>query len=187
VLNRAGASAAVRDKTLAATILERWGIPSPRSLLAAEPAQLAAEAARGQLVLKPPRGYHGAGVTVLEDPRDLPPREAYPEGVFAQEYLSRARTDLKLFAIGDSVFGVRKTFATDSFIRSGEPVRISPELEALARRCGQAFGLELYGLDIAEPEEGTPSVLDVNYFPGYRGVPDAARLLADHIGNAARR
>ena len=126
------------------------------------------------------RGRSGAGT-----PAALPGPDRYPDLVFAQDYLAHARTDLKLFAIGDDVFGVRKAFSPDSFRRAGKPSRLSPELEELARRCGRAFGLELYGVDIAEDAAGAYGV-DVNYFPGYRGVPDAAGRLADYIQKLAR-
>jgi ribosomal protein S6--L-glutamate ligase len=188
VLNRARASSLAKDKLLAAAILARAGIPAPRSLGARRPSQLAdyIEADR-PLILKPHRGYHGAGVTVAEQPSELPPTDVYPEVVFAQEYLAGARRDLKVFAIGDDIFGVRKVFAADSYLRAGEPTVLSPEIEQLARRCGAAFGLEMYGLDVAEDPQTGPRVIDVNYFPGYRGVPDAARRVADYIAQAARQ
>jgi ribosomal protein S6--L-glutamate ligase len=171
VLNCCSASARAKDKVLAAMTLLRAGIPAPRSLVAAQADQLAAEVANGPLLLKPHRGYHGAGVRVADTPATLPPAGAYPDLVFAQDYLAGARTDLKVFVIGDEVFGVRKAFGPDSFLQAGEPVLLSAEIENIARHCGEAFGLGLYGLDIAEDETGL-YVLGVNYFPGYRGVPD---------------
>jgi ribosomal protein S6--L-glutamate ligase len=155
-------------------------------LAVAQSAQLAAHLS-GPLILKPHRGYHGAGVAVVDGVEDLPGPEAYPEVVFAQDYLSRARLDLKVFAIGDEVFGVRKAFAGDSFLRAGEPTPLTPEIEDIARRCGQVFGLELYGLDVAEDPERGPQIIDVNYFPGYRGVPGAARKIADYIAHVVEQ
>jgi ribosomal protein S6--L-glutamate ligase len=184
VLNRASASALAKDKVQAAAALLTAGIPTPRSLAAARPVQLGAEMADGPLILKPHRGHYGAGITVVETPAAFPGEEAYPGLVFAQRYLSRARTDLKVFGIGDEAFGVRKPFSPGSFLREGRPCPLSPEVEDIARRCGRAFGLTLYGLDIAESEDG-PQVVDVNAFPGYRGVPDAARRLAEHISGAS--
>jgi ribosomal protein S6--L-glutamate ligase len=185
VVNCAAASARAKNKVLAAATLLGAGIPAPRTLVAGLPAQLAAKLVDGPLMLKPYRGYHGMGITVVDTPRALPAPESYPDLVFAQEYLARARTDLKIFAIGDQVFSVRKAFTPDSFRRAGERAPMSPELEDLARRCGLAFGLALYGLDIAEDERGA-WVVDVNYFPGYRGVPNAAHLLAAFVQKAAR-
>ena len=186
VLNGCCASARAKDKVLAALTLLRAGLPAPRSLVAAHVAQLAAEVAKGPLLLKPHRGYHGVGVRVVDTPATLPPSDAYPDLVLAQDYLAGACTDLKVFVIGAEVFGVRKAFGPDSFLRAGEPVPLSAAVERIARRCGEAFGLELYGLDLAEDDTGL-YVVDVNYFPGYRGVPDAAARLARYIVSVARQ
>src|SRR5919202_2958749 len=70
VLNRASASLRAKDKILTAATLARAGLPAPRSLAAAEAAQLAGSL--GPLILKPPRGYHGAGVAVATSPEELP-------------------------------------------------------------------------------------------------------------------
>jgi len=169
-----------KDKVLTAATLARAGIPAPRSLAAAEPALFLPELARDPLILKPPRGYHGVGITAVEDASLLPSPGVYPDFVFAQKYLARARKDLKIFGIGEKVFGVRKPFSTDSFSRTGEACELPPGVEETARSCARAFGLELYGLDMAETEQGV-SVIDVNYFPGYRGVKDAPQHLAAFI------
>jgi ribosomal protein S6--L-glutamate ligase len=186
VLNSCSASARAKDKVLAALTLLRAGIPTPRSLVAAHVDQLAAAVAHGPLMLKPHRGYHGSGVRVADTPATLPPADAYPDLVFAQDYLAGARTDLKVFVIGKEVFGVRKAFGPGSFLQAGEPVLLAAEVERLAQRCGEAFGLSLYGLDISEDDTG-PYVVDVNYFPGYRGVPDAADRLARYIVSVTRQ
>ena len=185
VLNTCVASGLAKNKVVAAARLLAAGLPSPRSLATAHPAQLAPQVAAqptGGLILKPHRGHYGLGIAVAARPTDLPDAFADHEVVFAQEYLSQARTDLKVFGIGDRVFAVRKTFnAGDSFARSGAPTLLPPPVEDIARRTGRAFGLELFGLDLAESPDGRVDIVDVNAFPGYRGVPDGARHLADYI------
>jgi ribosomal protein S6--L-glutamate ligase len=185
VLNRASACAFVKNKVFAAATLLQAGIPTPRSIIAARPEQLTIEAAKAPLILKPYRGYHGAGITVVETPAALPDKAAYPDLVFAQTFLGHTRTDTKVFAIGEELFGVRKAFAPDSYLHAGTPVELSAEVYNLASRCRDVFGLELYGIDVAENDDG-PRVVDVNYFPGYRGVPGAARRLADYVTTAVR-
>lgn len=56
----------------------------------------------------------------------------------------------------------------------------------LARRVGAATGLEVYGADVLVGDDG-PRVVDVNAFPGFRGVPDAAEAVARHVLVVARR
>lgn len=179
VLNAARASAVVKDKILAASVLAAAGIPAPAAFAAREARQLAGRAARAPLICKPVRGYHGVGVALLEGPGDGPGTEDHSL-VFAQEYLGQSRTDLKIYGIGDQVFGVRKVFARDSYTQGGEPVALPPRLAALARETAAAFGLQLFGLDVAEQGDDY-RIIDVNYFPGYRGVPAAAERLTRYI------
>jgi len=190
VINTALATTRTRNKVVAAATLFGASIPTPRSLAAARPAQLRADlSCGGALVLKPHRGHYGVGVSVAESPTGLPMDEKFcdPDVVFAQSYLGSARADLKVFGIGAEVWGVGKRFvAGQSFAAGGEAVPLPPEVEALARRTARAFGLELYGLDLAEGPDSTVWVLDVNAFPGYRGVPGAAERLAARLFAEAR-
>jgi ribosomal protein S6--L-glutamate ligase len=189
VLNTCAATWRARNKVLAAATLLGAGLPTPRSVAAGHPAQLRAEvAARRPLILKPHRGHYGLGIRVARTPAELPAAEDFAdrEVVFAQHYLAGARTTLKVCAIGDAVIGIRKPFVPgNSYAQGGEPWPLAPEVEELARCAGRAFGLELYGLDLAEGEDGAQWIVDVNAFPGYRGVPDAAYRLADHIRRRA--
>src|SRR2546425_7123089 len=56
----------------------------------------------------------------------------------------------------------------------------------ISLRCGRAFGIDLYGVDIIE-SEGMPYVVDMCSVPGFKGVPDAPRLLAQYFYAAAER
>ena len=80
---------------------------------------------------------------------------------------------------------MQKPFSETSFAVPGRPVPVSEEVRRIALRCGEVCGLGLYGLDIIESPHG-PFVVDVNYFPGYKGVPDVAPLIADYIDGYAR-
>ena len=78
-----------------------------------------------------------------------------------------------------------KPFSETSFTQPGRPCPVSEEVREIALRCGRVFGLGLFGLDLIEGPDG-PVVVDVNYFPGYKGVPEAAPLIADYITDYAR-
>src|SRR5918999_950230 len=70
--------------------------------------------------------------------------------------------------------------------RRPAPIELTPELIALARRCGELFGLELYGVDCVETSDG-PLVIEVNDFPNYMGIDEAdERLVAYVVGRAGR-
>jgi ribosomal protein S6--L-glutamate ligase len=184
LLNRYPACAAVRDKVVAAGRLRAAGIPAPRTWVTHDLGLLESLLQRGPLVVKPQNGLHGAGVHVLRRTADLaalPP----PDGPqLVQELVQGIGTDLKLYVVGGRVFGVRKPFSRDSYAEPGEPCEVPEAARDIALRCGRAFGLGLYGLDVIESPDG-PVVVDVNYFPGYRGIPGADALIADYVERLA--
>ena len=106
--------------------------------------------------------------------------------MLVQEHIPGPGEDLKVYVVGDQVFAVRKPFSETSFAVPGRPVRVDAEVRALALRAGRALGLGLFGLDVIESPAG-PVVVDANYFPGYKGVPDAGRLIGEYIDEHARR
>jgi glutathione synthase/RimK-type ligase-like ATP-grasp enzyme len=56
----------------------------------------------------------------------------------------------------------------------------------LARRVGQVFGLDLYGVDVLETPEGL-MLVDINDFPSFYGVPRKVASVAEYILHAAYR
>jgi ribosomal protein S6--L-glutamate ligase len=171
----------VRDKALTAARLRAAGIPAPQTWLTADPMTLAPLLDRTSLVIKPLRGLHGRGVQRV---RNLPELEAVPRGepLVAQEYVPGPGRDLKLYLVGDKVFAVRKPFSATSYVRDGESCRPPDAAREIALECGRALGLGLYGLDLVDG----PVVVDVNYFPGYRGVPDPVQHIAGYVEAYAR-
>ena len=63
---------------------------------------------------------------------------------------------------------------------------VTPELDDLAGRVGQVFGLDIFGVDVVETPEGWVA-LDINDFPSFGLVPDAAGLMARTIERIAER
>ena len=48
-----------------------------------------------------------------------------------------------------------------------------------------AFGLQLFGFDILIAVDDTMLVVDVNYFPSYKEVPNFPALLAKYLTDRA--
>jgi ribosomal protein S6--L-glutamate ligase len=46
--------------------------------------------------------------------------------------------------------------------------------------CGEAFGITIYGVDVIR-SEGQHWLVDMSSFPGFKGVPQAGRRIADHL------
>lgn len=177
----------LRNKVVVARRLQTAGVPTPESFVTAHPEQLAPLLDDGPLILKPYRGTQGKGIHIIwsADELDNVPTNRGP--VFAQRYHVSDGRDRKIYCIGEQVFGVMRGWPARTYEEKiGEPFTITPELREIALRCGRLFGLTMFGLDVIF-SEGAPYVVDVNGTPGFKGVPDAALRLADHIYAAAQR
>lgn len=193
IMNPYPAAAALRDKVVSTRMLQAAGVPVPETWVASDARQLVPLLDGGPLIVKPYRGSQGRGVRVVRDAAALADGAA-PGGeegalVFAQRFhpADGAGTDLKLYAAGGRAFGVRRVWPPRTYEdKLGQPFEVTPELCEVARRCGAALGVELFGVDVVM-SGGRPWVVDMQSFPGFKGVPDAARLLADAVLAAARR
>jgi len=178
---------ALHDKIVTARILQSAGVPVPATYVASRPELLAPLLARGPLVLKPYRGSDGVGVRVVKSGAELAALPAGRDPMFAQRYHAPQGRDRKIYVVGERLFGVKKVFPPQTEQdRRGEPFTPRPELCEIARRCGRAFGIDLYSVDIIE-SEGKPYVVDMCSIPGCGGVPDAPQHLASYLIAAAER
>ena len=169
------------NKIVASRTLEAAGVPTPAAYVASQPQQLLALLDLGPLVVKPYQGAGGHQVRIIRTPAELAEVNCGREPVFAQRYHANDGRDRKIYAIDGRLFGVKKVFPRRTEEEKyGEPFTLSPELREIAVRCGRAFGIDLFGVDIIE-SEGVPYVVDMCSIPGFKGVPDAPRLLAQYF------
>ncbi len=187
ILNPYPVTACCRDKIVATRVLQSAGVPVPETFLSVQPSYLAPLLEEGPLVIKPHRGSKGRGVQVVWDADELGDVAGSGGPVFAQRYHEPAGRDRKLYCMGGQLFGVKRVWPARSYQdKVGEPFTVTAELREIALRAAEAFGIDLFGLDIVV-SDGRPYVVDLNPFPGFKGVPDAALRLADYLYAAVRR
>jgi ribosomal protein S6--L-glutamate ligase len=173
-----------RNKIVCYQMLRKACVPVPKAWITSDLGSLAPLLRQHALILKPVMGWRGEGVRVIRDEKELAALPQVQSPLLIQEYIENPGEDLRLYVAGEEVFGIRKRFSDTSFAVDGEPVPVSREIRSIARLCGRIFGLQLYGIDVIEGADG-PRVVDVNYFPGYKGVRNAAYAVAEHIENYA--
>jgi ribosomal protein S6--L-glutamate ligase len=194
VLHAAGATiinpypsvVAMRDKIVSTKMLQSAGVPLPETWFASKPEQLASLLKEGPIVVKPFwAASQGRGVQIVKTENELSTVITEDGVVFAQRYYQPDGRDHKLYVIGDRVFGVRRVWPPKTLEdKLGEPFDVPDEMREVALGCGRAFGVGLYGVDLIT-SGGKPYVVDINTFPGFKGVPNAAGLLAEQILNSA--
>jgi len=202
LLNDYPATMKVRDKVLTCTMLLQAGIPTPRTFVTDSIETLRDVVKRMPIVVKPWRGRRGMGIEVCMNEAEfdaLVARRADDAAgdeddgggedgtalgerlIFAQEYEEHEPYDYKAYAIGDYVHAIKRIFpAKTKEEKLGTPVGDDPALEDLVRQCGKVFGLDLYGVDLVKTPKGY-SVIEVNCFPGYKGVPEGGEKIAQFV------
>ena len=187
IVNPYPVTVALRDKIISCRILQSAGVPTPATYVVSHADRLAPLLDGGPLVVKPYQGACGFDVRVVRNLTDLADVRSGKDPVLAQRYHAPEGRDRKIYSIGGRLFGVKKIFpALTEAEKHGEPFTPTPELCEIALRCGRAFGIDLYGVDIIE-SEGQPYVVDVSSIPGFKGVPDAPAHLAAYFYAAAER
>jgi ribosomal protein S6--L-glutamate ligase len=182
LLNPFPACLAAQNKIVAVERMRTAGIPTPRSWVTGDPEQLRSIVADCPVILKPYAGGRGLGIRVVHSPHELAKAPRPQEPVLIQEYIPHD-DELKVYVIGEDVFALRTRPESRDAPRWPSPLR--RDVREIALRCGRLFDLHLYGLDIVESAAG-PLVVDLNYFPSYRDVPQAAVRMADFIDAYAR-
>jgi len=191
VLTPSGPIAAVRDKPRTALRLAELGIPMPPTFMADAPATLTElGGTRFPMLLKPHAGDNARGIALARTPEELDELEWHDGMVVAQQFVETDGYDLKIYAVGDRVWGVRRPSPLNLGRRPRdrqefELVALDESRRELARACGRAFGLALFGIDVLESPEG-PLVVDVNEFPNYTGIDEAVEAAGRLVLDSAR-
>lgn len=196
-INRREAIAAVFNKAEMTASLSSAGISIPRTFLG-PPHELANRLPIDAypVVLKPVYGDNCRGLKIVRSDNEMADTN-WPEPVaLAQRFHATDGFDLKLYGIGRNVWAVRKPSCLAAALKESDssetaapaipyPVPLTRDMETLARRCADLFGLELFGVDCIETPEGI-LVIEVNDFPNYSGVDGANETLAEYVIRAAR-
>jgi ribosomal protein S6--L-glutamate ligase len=188
VVNTFAACNLTRDKVATTAVLAAAGVPVPASWVTGQAQRLRQLVQDGPLWLKPPRGSQGVGVQRLASVGELDAAgtlEVDPFGLplplFAQREVPSAGCDLKVYVVGDQMWAIARPFPARTLQEKlGTPAHIAPPIREAAEACGQALGLELYGVDVLVAGDQF-FVVDVNAFPGYKGVPAAAGATATYL------
>jgi ribosomal protein S6--L-glutamate ligase len=176
--NGIAATIAVKDRARSVQTLAGAGVPVPTTVPVDAWPALRDKTAGRPVVVKTAAERTGRGRGVLVAARgDLPPEAPFEGPYVAQDYVPNDGMVHKVYVAGRQAAGLLKRQSADGPAAAFAP---DPGLIALSLRVGAALGLEIYGVDVLSGPDG-PVVIDVNPFPGFRGVPDAARLIADHL------
>jgi ribosomal protein S6--L-glutamate ligase len=191
VVNSPAATAAALDRAVTAEVLDRAGVPAPRSWSVPAMRCLAyGPALPWPLVVKSRTSSRRDLVRLVTSRTELV--EMLPEWgdepVVAQEFAANDGFDIKVWVIGGDMSAARRRSALESTDKSSDellnPADLPEDWTRAARDAGAALGLQLYGVDLLITG-GTPVVVDVNPFPGFRGARGPADALLRFLSTVA--
>ena len=180
IVNSVDACIMVQNKMLCLNMLHNAGIRVPQTWLTGDFALMRSFLEKMPLIIKPIMSGRGKNIFIVHTQNHLAAIPFIPGTMLVQEYIEDKQQDLKIYVINNECFGICKPFSPGSYQFCGEACSLTAQHKAIALKCGKIMGLDLYGVDMIESSSG-PVVVDVNYFPSYRGVKDAGVYLADYL------
>jgi len=190
------------DKYRALYLMERRGLPVPRTAVAegVREAMQAFHELGGDVVVKPLFGSRGVGSTRISDPevarRIFNTLAFHHHVIYLQEFIPHGNSDIRAFVIGGEVVAsMRRVSATwKTNVSQGakpEPAKLNRRLKELATEAADAVGCRVAGVDILEGPRG-PLVVEVNSQPGWMGIQSVtpfniAGRIADYVISEVRR
>ena len=115
----------------------------------------------------------------LEELQALAPQWS-KEPIVLQEFAAGDGWDIKIWVIDKHIFAARRRTpleqGADKIDIPIAPDELPEEWSRITHEIGRVFDLQLYGVDLLLTANG-PIIVDVNSFPGFRGVPGAADAL----------
>lgn len=187
VVNSWSASLACQDRWRMTELMLAANLPWPQTRHFASLAEAVRESSSlsansWPLIIKSRYSHRGDLVDKLEHPSQLQALLANweQEPVVFQEFVPGDGWDIKLWVIDQQVFAARRRTPLEaSASKEDFPIAakdLPPAWKELALAIGQAFTMPLYGVDLIITANG-PLIVDVNAFPGFRGVPGASEAL----------
>ncbi len=199
VWNSAQAIERCVDKSMTTFLLEKAGLPTPRTF-AVEGAEAAHKIAarellQAPLVLKPLFGARGRGIRLIRKLTDLPPEEEVNGVYYLQHYVTRHGPpflDFRVFVCAGEVVAMMGRRGDDwvtNVNRGAAPERVpgsrENELADLALAAVAAVGANFAGVDIVQAVDGRLLALEVNSMPAWSGLQSVVKVnIADAIASA---
>jgi hypothetical protein len=195
----------VRDKASFFQELERLGIPHPETAIAGDLKEVKEKSKDigYPILVKPSRGFGGAGIRKAGDPRELEQAfqvaSLFDKKVLIQKYISGIPASASVISstnravvltLNEQLLGISEVGQEEPFGYCGNVVplvatkAVMDRCESIAERITSHFGLlGSNGVDLVISDEGIPHVVEVN--PRFQGTLECMeRVLRTNIVEA---
>jgi len=166
------------------------GVRMPRTIIT-ESVHIALEFIRENrpCVLKPITGLQGRGLIKIPDDMregDVIDYVSYFQArfgkdvIYAQEFIDHPGYDIRALVVGDTVVSKMRRFNPEGWrtnISAGaQPLPSQDDVDGIAIEAARSVKGEVVGVDILPSRDGEFYVLEVNAFPGWKGLQQVTDL-----------
>lgn len=184
VCNSAASIELVRDKLQMHQLLAFSNLPTPKTMLAKFPIDVAVVGKNigFPVIVKNISGSQGRGIYLAETPdkftdlMELIYSNNPKANIILQEFIDASYgRDIRLFVLGGRVIGgmtrISKEGFKANFSRGGrvEPVNITPDMEWLATETARLVNMDIVGVDLLFDKDGY-KICEANSSPGFKGL-----------------
>ncbi|TFF63539.1 MAG: hypothetical protein EU521_01260 [Promethearchaeota archaeon] len=111
--------------------------------------------------------------------------------LYIQEFIECDQIDRKIYVIGDKVLGIQRENPIYIFLRDRpdsinvdeikrDNFKVTKEIKELAMILSKELKLKIFGFDLIKPLDSEKFYLvDLNDFPGFRGIPNIEKTFID--------
>jgi ribosomal protein S6--L-glutamate ligase len=186
-INNSRAIRLVRDKAVAVAFAQACDLPVPTTYFVGHYRALVnVPLDLYPVVVKPSNGTSMQDIHLVRTYDEMASLTLDTDSYYlAMRYVENTGFDIKLYVTGQEVHAIVKSSPLHGEVQETE-IAVSSEMLKLARRVGQVFGLDLYGVDVLETPQGL-MLVDINDFPSFYGVPRKVASVAEYILHAAYR
>lgn len=187
------------DKSLTSFLLAQAGLPTPPTLITANPSEaqdwVRRQTARGhEVVCKPLFGSQGEGLVRLAHVAQLPEAEVVNGVWYLQRFVETAETgasDWRFFVIGGCVAATMRRSNSGWLTNVAQGGQCHAGVaegahKRLAEGAAATLGMDYAGVDLMRDRSGRWWVIEVNSIPAWRGLQgvcgaDIALMLVDDL------
>lgn len=187
IVNSWASSVACQDRVLMAQRMNEAQLPWPQTwpfatLATALEQENTLATLSFPLIVKSAYSHRGDLVAKVDTRADLLAlREEWSqEPIVLQAFAAGDGWDIKLWVVDEHVYAARRRTPLEADAPKEDhpipPAELPRDWLHITLEIGRVFNLRLYGVDLLITERG-PVIVDVNSFPGFRGVPGADSAL----------
>jgi ribosomal protein S6--L-glutamate ligase len=185
-----------RNKVSMTLMMTSDGVRMPRTMIT-ESVHIALEFIRENrpCVLKPITGLRGRGL--IKIPGDMRDGDVIDyvsyfqsrfgkDVIYVQEFIDHPGYDIRVLVVGDRVVSKMRRFNPESWktnISAGaQPLPSDDDVDEIALEAARSVGGQVVGVDVLPTKEDDFYVLEVNAFPGWKGLQEVTDLcISDEI------